>query len=232
MKNSLIYLAQSQMELQIGSNIERMHLPARVSLFILLILTVSIGINIILLYHLYQSHIVVSVVDGDSINLKDGRRIRLLGIDAPERNRCFHEESKAKLTELTLNKHVWLTDIVTDDFGRQLALVWMNNNLVQKELIGGGFVKTTGSIPHTIDLTPQTNYAKEERLGIYSSLCRPQSASDNCTIKGNTRAGTHIYHLPTCKNYKQTEIDLSYGDQWFCTEQEARESGFTKASGC
>ncbi|MCL4360017.1 hypothetical protein M1555_02055 [Patescibacteria group bacterium] len=35
---------------------------------------------------------VVAVSDGDSPDLADGRRVRLLGLDAPERGRCMAEK--------------------------------------------------------------------------------------------------------------------------------------------
>lgn len=202
-------------------------------LFILSIsLSLSLGINLLLLANRYQNEIVISVPDGDSLNLSDGRRIRLLGIDAPEKNRCFSEESRQKLEELALSKRVRLKEIVTDDFGRQLALVYVGNNFIQYELVSGGYAKHTGSSSQKGILEQASNSAKEQQLGIYSPTCRPKTAPNNCQIKGNTRAGTRIYHLPGCDNYTQTTIDLSFGDQWFCTEQDAREVGFVKATGC
>lgn len=64
------------------------------------------------------------MVDGDSFDLTAGRRIRLLGIDAPDKGRCLYEEARERLKELVLGKRVNLTDIVIDDYGRILANVW------------------------------------------------------------------------------------------------------------
>lgn len=201
-------------------------------LLLFIALSVSVGINLLLLSDRYRDQIVISVPDGDSLQLQDGRRVRLLGVDAPEKNRCFAEESRQKLEALTLSKHIRITDIATDDFGRQLGLIYVGNTIIQNELISGGFVKFTGTSSQKALFEESSSRAKEQQLGIYSPACRPQQPTNDCNIKGNTRSGNHIYHLPTCKNYKQTEIDLSYGDQWFCTEQEAQKAGFTKATGC
>ena len=38
-----------------------------------------------------------------------------------------------------------------------------------------------------------------------------------------------IYHVPGQKFYDATVIDESYGERWFCTEDEARASGWRKA---
>jgi len=37
------------------------------------------------------------VVDGDTFQLKLGKRVRLLGVDAPEYNRCGGKEAKEAL---------------------------------------------------------------------------------------------------------------------------------------
>lgn len=197
-----------------------------------LCLAISIGINSVLLTQSINRSIVVAVPDGDSIDLADGRRIRLISIDAPERSRCFADEARKKLSDLTLNKSVRLKQITKDSYGRQLALVYVGNNFIQYDLVSGGYAKLTGSSLQNGILEQASNSAKEQQLGIYSPTCRPKTAPNNCQIKGNTRAGTHIYHLPECDNYTQTNIDLSFGDQWFCTEQDAREAGFVKATGC
>ncbi len=85
--------------------------------------TLAVIGNILFLIQNYERSRVVSVPDGDSLDLADGRRIRLLGIDAPERGRCMAEEARAKLIDLALGRHVRLKEIVKDDHGRQLAVV-------------------------------------------------------------------------------------------------------------
>jgi hypothetical protein len=48
-------------------------------------------------------------------------------------------------------------------------------------------------------------------------------------IKGNIgREGEKIYHTPESRYYKQTEIDESKGEAWFCTVDEAEEAGWRK----
>ena len=41
----------------------------------------------------HSVHTVTYVVDGDTIDIENNVRIRLLGIDAPERGECFYDES-------------------------------------------------------------------------------------------------------------------------------------------
>lgn len=53
----------------------------------------------------------------------------------------------------------------------------------------------------------------------------------DCPIKGNIsiNTGKKIYHLPDMENYETTIISPEHGEQWFCTEAEAIEKGWTKA---
>ena len=59
----------------------------------------------------------------------------------------------------------------------------------------------------------------------------PVSATEKCDIKGNVsiETGERIYHLPGQKFYDQTIIRPEYGEQWFCSEAEARKAGWRKS---
>ena len=52
-----------------------------------------------------------------------------------------------------------------------------------------------------------------------------------CNIKGNIpwNTGNKLYHLPNMEDYATTNIDVSKGEKWFCTESEAIASGWSKA---
>jgi hypothetical protein len=52
-----------------------------------------------------------------------------------------------------------------------------------------------------------------------------------CFIKGNVspKTGERIYHLPEQQFYDDTRITPGKGEAWFCTEEEARVSGWRKA---
>jgi hypothetical protein len=54
--------------------------------------------------------------------------------------------------------------------------------------------------------------------------------NDGCNIKGNVSTkGERIYHVPGQKYYDDTVIQASHGEQWFCTEAEARAAGWRKS---
>ncbi|MHA6643635.1 thermonuclease family protein [Mesorhizobium sp. A623] len=52
----------------------------------------------------------------------------------------------------------------------------------------------------------------------------------NCEIKGNiSKKGERIYHVPGQKYYGKTRITPSKGEQWFCSEGDARAAGWRRS---
>lgn len=83
---------------------------------------------------------VVAVADGDTITVLDVDRvqhkIRLAGIDAPEKKQPFGSRSKESLSELVFSKTVEVETSKRDRYGRQIGKVLLNGldvNLVQIE---------------------------------------------------------------------------------------------------
>jgi hypothetical protein len=64
-----------------------------------------------------------------------------------------------------------------------------------------------------------------------SACSSEESSSSDCNIKGNVsyNTGEKIYHLPEDQFYDVTEIDESYGEEWFCSEKEAEAAGFRRS---
>lgn len=227
------------------------------SIFVIL-LVISVFGNGYAFYRAWENNRVTAVPDGDSLDLADGRRIRLLALDAPERGRCMADEAKNGLSNLVLGRHVRLKNTVKDSFGRTLAIViieeprarleylrWrlkivitaaqmpMPDPLVNRVMVSHGWARLESAPgPYADGLKSASQTAKDGKLGIYSPLCRNLSSSTACTVKGNIRYGKKTYHYPGCDNYDQVIVDLSYGDSWFCSQKEAMALGFSKASGC
>jgi len=83
---------------------------------------------------------VVGVADGDTITVLDAdkvqHKIRLSGIDAPEKKQAFGNRSKESLSELAVDKTVNVETSKRDRYGRQIGKVLVNGrdvNLVQVE---------------------------------------------------------------------------------------------------
>lgn len=83
---------------------------------------------------------VISVADGDTITVLDAdkvqHKIRLAGIDAPEKKQAFGNRSKESLSDLVFDKTVNVETEKRDRYGRQIGKVLVDGqdvNLVQVE---------------------------------------------------------------------------------------------------
>lgn len=218
-------------------------------LFIFLIL--SSGYNVYLAKDKIAAMTVSEVVDGDTFQLASGKRVRLMGVDAPEYNRCGGLQAKTLLAELILHKPVMIEEETQETFGRSLALVYttkyyfMKDQLVNKIIMEKGWARPDYRKNSQREvLTTAFHQAKNNNLGIWSPLCRvnpqsplPAEASAKvgpCTIKGNIDKATYkkYYHLLGCKQYNQIILEKDIGEQYFCTEVEATRAGFLKSAGC
>ncbi len=82
---------------------------------------------------------VVSVADGDTITVLDGNKtqhkIRLQGIDAPEKAQAFGHKSKQSLNQLVHSKMVTVEFEKKDKYGRTVGKVLLNGTDVCLEQI-------------------------------------------------------------------------------------------------
>lgn len=92
------------------------------------------------------------VIDGDTIELTDGRRVRYIGIDAPEFEKCFSEEAKEENKRLVEKKTVRLERDVSDkdSYGRQLRYVYVDTVFVNEALVVDGFARAWNVPPDEI----------------------------------------------------------------------------------
>ena len=184
------------------------------------------------------------MIDGDTFKIKEGsgdRRVRLIGVNAPEIGKCLSIEAKTKLTELVSGRAVTLKDQFSDPFGRIMANVFVGDKYINREMLSNGLGRMDYyENPHREELKKAYESARLAKKGLYSGVCisskPPLSGITNlpCNIKGNIDENLQkkIYFLLTCGNYSQVTIDLSTDEQWFCTEGEAMSAGFTKSPTC
>jgi micrococcal nuclease len=84
---------------------------------------------------------VVSIADGDTFTLLMGAekiRIRLHGIDCPEKSQAFGDVSKKFLSELALGKDVIVQKTDTDQYGRTIGILEIDSINVNEELLKAG----------------------------------------------------------------------------------------------
>lgn len=196
-------------------------------------------------------------IDGDTIKLADGERVRLIGIDSPEKGQCFYEESRQFAKELLDGKTVILEQDISgkDDYGRPLRYALLpaatedeDRLLVNDALVRKGFARAVASPPDNqyrdLFISAQEEAIRENR-GLWAACeyadelnerreANDPPPSDEYSIKGNisTRGYGKTYLIPGCDNYNLVKIDLEKGEQYFATEDEAIAAGFRKATNC
>ena len=90
-----------------------------------------------------EKALVIRVIDGDTVELADGRHVRYLGIDAPESGEYYAENATERNKELVEGKTVELIrgKRDKDEYGRLLRYVYVDGVFVNAELIAGGYAK-------------------------------------------------------------------------------------------
>lgn len=151
-----------------------------------------------------QEALVVQVIDGDTLVLAGGIKVRVLGIDAPEMARdgqpadFLAHQAKATLTDLTLNRKIDLKydRLRYDRYGRLLAYVFLpDHTLVNAELVRRGLARVYSHAPNSRyreNLLAAQKAAIQAQRGIWRQLLK----QDEPYYLGNRR--TLRLHRPQC----------------------------------
>ena len=111
--------------------------------------------------------IVERVIDGDTIELTDGRRVRYIGIDTPELHhpkksvQCFAQKAMEKNTELVLGKKILMKRDVseTDKYKRLLRYVWLVTTNSKQTVFVNEFLVREG-YAHLDTFPPDVSYVE------------------------------------------------------------------------
>ena len=124
-----------------------------------------------------QKLIVTRIVDGDTLQLQDGKEIRLYGMSTPEQKEPFYQEANQFTENLVLNKEITLEQekrYKQDKFGRLLGYVFVDGVNLNIELVRNGLAKVVlyekrAELKYQDVLLSAEKEAKEKRMGIWSS---------------------------------------------------------------
>lgn len=125
---------------------------------------------------------VTNAVDGDTIDLEDGKRVRLLLIDTPEttsgKNDCYGQQAAAYTASTLVGKTVNLSydSVCQDRYGRTLAYVVVDGRDFNAELISKGYacryyLKPDG-MSREAEFADLESVAKTNRIGVWGA-CNP-----------------------------------------------------------
>ena len=190
---------------------------------------------------------VVGVSDGDTIKvMHDGQpeKIRLWGIDCPEKTQAFGQKAKQKTSELAFGKLVTVHKKDTDRYGRTVGEVILpDGSSLNKELARAGYAWWYRRYdPHDHAFEKLESSAKTQKLGLWAdpNALPPweyrHNKANETQLAGQPSRGiiignwnSHVYHLPGCPGYAATNPK---NRAYFQTEEEAQQAGFRKAGNC
>lgn len=151
-----------------------------IRLVIIAIILLGIAIGLVARYSLWytpstpqmEQALVARVIDGDTIELQDSRRVRYLGIDTPETGEPYSAEATAKNKELVEGKIVELQSGKRDQdkYDRLLRYVYVDGVFVNAELVAQGYAKAYIFDPDerfSQVLVQLEQYAKTKNRGLW-----------------------------------------------------------------
>jgi len=127
-----------------------------------------------------DTYLVTRVIDGDTIEIEGGKKVRYLGIDTPETVdprkpvQCFGIEASNANKKLVLGKRVKLEKDIseTDKYGRLLRYVYVDDIFVNDYLVRNGYA-------YAVTFPPDVKYqqqfleaqkeARENKRGLWSA---------------------------------------------------------------
>lgn len=162
------------------------------------------------------SAIVSEVIDGDTIRLQNGERIRLLGINTPEVEQPHYDEATNRLKELIEEKTVTLEEDVEDkdQYGRLLRHIYVNDTFVNLEMVREGYANVyiiSPNVKYSNEFKRAEDEAKIAERGIWQPSESLSKCIDILYFHWNSK-GNDCYNLNdeyvTFKNTCSQSIDM------------------------
>ena len=174
--------------------------------------------------------VVVRVLDGDTMELKGGDKVRLLAIDTPEKGEPLHDEATRLLRRLTLDQATMLefAQQRRDRYGRLLGYVYVDTLFVNKTIIDSGYAYvylfddnelTRQEVKRLLDAQRS---AIDRRVGLWALPHTPETRYINTQ-------GSFRLHRPGCRSLGALKPGKY---QEFKTREEGLELGLSPCRNC
>ena len=178
----------------------------------------------------------VKVVDGDTIELDNGKKIRLVGVNTPERGVEGYITSKNFVQKLCLNKEVGI-DIDdskhNDRYGRTLAVVIVDGKNLNEMLLKEGLAEVMYMPPsefYPYNWANSDTHVADTHKSTSSSSSHSSdssSGSDSARYVGNSNSGK--FHVSSCNSVNK----MSEGNKvFFSSRDEAINQGYVPCKRC
>jgi micrococcal nuclease len=187
---------------------------------------------------------VVGVSDGDTITVltpdKTQHKIRLFGIDCPEKHQDFGQKAKQFASDMVFGKEVVVEVIDKDRYGRAVGIVAIAGKSLNEELVRSGYAWVYNQYCKKPDLCERwrllQEQARADKKGLWShpdpiapwEFRRGKSKGEQSVagpLHGNTNS--RVFHAPSCKYY-----DCAKCTAVFKTRDEAITAGYRPCGAC
>lgn len=114
---------------------------------------------------------VIAVLDGDTVLVKRAKglaKIRMVGIDAPEKAQTFGETSKHSLSDMVMGKQVTIKSQAIDKYGRMVASINVNGLDVNAEQIRRGMAWENSNFHSDKTLLALQEEARQAPRGLWA----------------------------------------------------------------
>ena len=228
-----------------------LHSPVK-RLFVTLILALAIPISAWAEQAAWQGK-VVGVSDGDTITVMHhgkGERIRLYGIDCPEKKQAFCKRAKQFTSNMVFGKIVEVRPVTTDRYGRTIGWVYVNGNCLNEDLLKAGLAwhyKRYSSEKHLAEFEVE---ARRTRAGLWIDpnpispwsfrrgatmlttdnpkiTIRSQTWVDQKQILYHGNVKSKKFHRPSCRFYNCRNCTAN-----FHSREEAIRAGYVPCRVC
>jgi len=112
---------------------------------------------------------VVAVADGDTITILDAgnnlTKVRLHGVDAPEKSQPFGTASKHHLSIMIFGKHVSVTDKGLDKYRRTLGVVYLDGRDINAQMVADGYA--WAYVKYSWDYEAAEGDARQAQCGLW-----------------------------------------------------------------
>jgi len=174
--------------------------------------------------------VVSKVIDGDTVELLGGDRLRLLSIDTPERDDPLYDEARELLTGLVLGKtaDIRFANRRRDRYGRLLGYLYVDSLFVNQIILENGlgylylFKDTDLNREETSQLLAAQRRAIDRKVGLWAL---PREAEEYYLALPNS----FRMHRPGCASLKASDKSRC---RRFSTRDEGMYEGLSPCRNC
>ncbi len=149
-----------------------------------------------------ERFVVARVIDGDTVELKGGDRLRLLAVDTPEKGEPFHDQATRLLSAFSMGKagRIEFAKTRRDRYGRMLGFLYVDDTLFVNRLIidsGLGYLYLFDDQELNLPQIAEMLSAQRRAIGSKRGIWNIKQEYEDFYIASRK---AHRFHRPGCKS--------------------------------